>query len=85
MRVTIRHTFAALAFVVLATPASAYIGPGVGAGAIAVVLGVIGSILMAVVAILWFPVKRILKRRKSVAGSAQASAEPKAPDASDGA
>ncbi len=48
-----------------ATPAQAYIGPGVGAGTIAVVLGVIASILMAFVAILWYPVKRFFKRQKS--------------------
>ena len=44
--------------------AQAYIGPGVGAGAISVVLGVLASIFFAFVAILWYPVKRFLKARK---------------------
>ncbi|PPB82492.1 hypothetical protein LV82_00426 [Albidovulum inexpectatum] len=52
--------------------AAAYIGPGVGAGAIAAVLGVIGSVLLAVVAVLYYPIKRMLKGRK---GSARAEAK----------
>lgn len=47
--------------------AAAYIGPGVGAGAIAAVLGVIGSVLLAVVAVLYYPIKRLLKGRKGSA------------------
>ncbi|MGC9371509.1 MAG: hypothetical protein ACP5DX_18410 [Paracoccaceae bacterium] len=42
-------------------PAAAYIGPGAGLGAIAVVLGVIGSVLLAGVALVWYPVKRGFK------------------------
>lgn len=49
---------------VTATPAAAYIGPGAGAGLIAVVLGVLASIAMAFAAILWYPVKRLVRRRK---------------------
>lgn len=45
--------------------AAAYIGPGVGAGAIAAVVGVIGSIFLAIFAILYYPIKRMLKKRKS--------------------
>ena len=43
----------------LATTAHAYIGPGVGAGTIAVVFGVIASVLLAFVAIIWYPIKRL--------------------------
>jgi len=53
--------------ILLASPAHAYIGPGVGAGTIAVVLGVIASIFLAFVAILWYPLKRLVKRRKTCA------------------
>ena len=49
----------------LATPAFAYIGPGLGAGTIAVVLGVIGSIFLAFVAIVWYPAKRLFRRLKA--------------------
>ena len=50
---------------VATTPAEAYIGPGAGAGAIAVVLGIIASVVMAFLAILWYPVKRLLKKKKA--------------------
>ncbi|MEM6971428.1 MAG: hypothetical protein AAF577_01385 [Pseudomonadota bacterium] len=56
-----------------ATPAAAYIGPGVGAGTIAVVLGVLGAIAMAFVAVLWYPIKRLLKRKKTPATDAAQS------------
>lgn len=55
---------AALAVLLLPNPALAYIGPGVGAGAIGAVLGVIGSIFLGLFAILWYPIKRMMKRRK---------------------
>ena len=50
--------------VFITTPAHAYIGPGAGAGTIAIVLGVIASILLAFVGIVWYPLKRLLKSRK---------------------
>lgn len=60
-------SFFALILIALLHPATAaaYIGPGVGAGAIAAVLGVIGSILLAIVAVLYYPIKRMLKGGKS--------------------
>lgn len=51
--------------------AFAYIGPGAGAGAIAVVLGVLGALAMAFLALLWYPIKRIRRKRK-LAKDAQA-------------
>lgn len=48
-----------------AFPAHAYIGPGVGAGTIAVVLGILAAIVMAFFAVLWYPVKRILKKHRA--------------------
>lgn len=42
-----------------------YIGPGLGAGAIAVILGVIASIFVGLFAILWYPFKRLFKKLRS--------------------
>jgi len=42
----------------------AYIGPGMGGGIIAGVLGVIGAVLIALFGILYYPIKRALKNRK---------------------
>lgn len=53
-----------LLIMLFVTPAYAYIGPGAGAGTIAVVLGVLASILLAFIAIIWYPIKRLFKGRK---------------------
>ena len=41
----------------------AYIGPGLGVGTIAVALGFVGSIFLALFAVLYYPIKRMIKRR----------------------
>jgi uncharacterized membrane protein len=61
--------FLAVALAVAAGPAHAYIGPGVGAGAIAVVFGVLGSVLLALVAVLWYPLKRLIRRGRKPTGA----------------
>ncbi len=43
---------------------SAYVGPGLGLGAIGVVLGILGSIVLAVFGLFWYPIKRIMASRK---------------------
>lgn len=56
--------YASLLIALLATPVHAYIGPGAGAGAIAIVLGILASIFLAFLAILWYPIKRLFRGRK---------------------
>jgi hypothetical protein len=41
--------------------AQAYIGPGLAAGTLAVVFGILSSIFLAFVGILWYPLKRLLR------------------------
>ena len=41
-----------------AVPALAYVGPGLGAGTLGVILGLVGSLLLALVAFFWYPLKR---------------------------
>lgn len=45
--------------------AHAYIGPGLGAGAIGVILGIIGSVFLAIFAIFWYPIKRLIKKSRA--------------------
>ncbi len=63
-----------------ASPAFAYIGPGLGAGTVAVVLGVIASVFLALFAVIWYPLKRIFGRKNNAkapgANSRDAGAEP---------
>jgi hypothetical protein len=55
-----------LVFLMALSPiyAHAYVGPGLGAGTIGMVLGVIGSIFIALFAFLWYPLKRLLRKVK---------------------
>lgn len=57
------RTFTLAAMLMLsAEPALAYIGPGIAVGMIATVLGILGAIALLIVAVLWYPLKRLLKR-----------------------
>lgn len=57
----LRWTGAGLALMA-AAPAYAYLGPGVGLGAIGVALGVVGSIVLGIFSVLWYPFKRVIRR-----------------------
>jgi hypothetical protein len=45
--------------------AFAYIGPGLGAGTVGALLGLLGSIFLALFAFLWYPIKRMILRKGS--------------------
>lgn len=73
--------FSGRAAVLLATllansSAHAYIGPGAGLSVIGSALALIGALVLMIVGFFWYPIKRIMKRRKP------AAAEP--PEASQG-
>jgi len=44
--------------------AHAYIGPGVGLGAVGVVLGLVLSVVLALVGLFWYPIKRMMRKSK---------------------
>ena len=56
-----RLIFVLLLALVFASGAHAYTGPGLGLGIIGTVLGVIFSLLLAILAVFWYPLKRALK------------------------
>ncbi len=61
---TFVHTIArfSLALIILAPlSAQAYIGPGLGAGVVASVLGILAGIFMLIVGIVWYPIKKLYK------------------------
>lgn len=62
-----------LALTILATPAHAYIGPGLGAGAFLLVAAFLLGFVLLFFAIIWFPLKRMLRERRKTEtkGSAQ--------------
>lgn len=42
--------------------AEAYVGPGLGSGVIAAIFGIISSFFLAIFAVVWYPIKRRLKK-----------------------
>jgi len=67
-----------VALVGLASPASAYIGPGAGLGAIGAVIALFAAVLLAVVGFVWYPIKRLV-----AAGRTKRSAEDRGADATE--
>ena len=43
-------------------PVHAYVGPGLGLGALGVILGIFLSIFLAIVGIFWYPLKRFIRK-----------------------
>jgi hypothetical protein len=51
-------------FVIIPQVAIAYIGPGLALGALVVTLGIVALILLTVIAIIYYPIKKMIKNRK---------------------
>jgi hypothetical protein len=49
----------------LSTPAFAYIGPGAGISVLGSVLGILATIVVTIGAILFWPLRKLMKRRKA--------------------
>jgi len=56
--------FSSIIFCLITTSSFAYLGPGVGGSVIAATIGIIVAIFAALFGLIWFPVKRLLKKRK---------------------
>ncbi len=48
-----------------ASPAAAYIGPGAGISVLGSLLGILATIFVAIGVILFWPIKKLMKRRKA--------------------
>ena len=59
-----KHIVYLLGVTVLFYPqfAFAYIGPGLASGAVVAVLGTFAGLVMLVVGVIWYPVKRLIRR-----------------------
>ena len=53
-----------LSISLISLPSYAYIGPGMGGGVIAAIIGFFAAILLGLWGILYYPIKRALKNRK---------------------
>ena len=58
----------AILYFIFFTPlaAHAYIGPGIGAGVISLIVGVLFTIFLAVFGIFYYPIKKLVKKIKKV-------------------
>jgi hypothetical protein len=61
----LRAGFLALVLSLMALPSEAYIGPGLGAGVVAAVLGILAGLALLIVGVVWYPVKRMIRRWRS--------------------
>lgn len=53
-----------LSFLFISLPSYAYIGPGMGGGVVMAVIGFFAAIFLALWGILYYPIKRALKKNK---------------------
>ena len=53
-----------LSLFLISMPSYAYLGPGLGGGAIAAVIGFFAAIFLALWGILYYPIKRAFKKKK---------------------
>lgn len=72
-------SLAAIALMATTVPAQAYVGPGLGLGAISTALGVVGAILLGIVSFVWYPIKRLIRAaRRKQAAPTQSDPQPEA-------
>lgn len=57
--------FLIISFLIISMPSSAYIGPGMGGGVIAAIVGFFAAIILGLWGILYYPIKRALNNRKN--------------------
>ena len=76
--------FVLLLTLVFSTSVHAYTGPGLGLGLIGTIVGVLFSVLLAVLAVFWYPLKRMVKGNKSGGAEEEEDDSPeKSPSSSD--
>ncbi len=56
---------AALAATIIPATAHAYVGPGAGLTAIGTVIALLAALILAVVGFVWYPVKRLMAKRRA--------------------
>ena len=60
------YKFAVLFLILFSLQSEAYLGPGMSTGVLATIIGIFTSILLLVFSIVYYPIKRALKRRKEL-------------------
>jgi hypothetical protein len=68
--------FAALMFAITPILAHAYIGPGMGLGMAATVLGLFVVVILFIVGLIWLPIRRLLREYKQNKKTQSSAADP---------
>jgi hypothetical protein len=55
----------ALSLLLYTSAALAYIGPGLGTGAAAAILGIFAGLAMLVIGVIWYPLKKLIRYLRS--------------------
>ena len=63
---------AATALTLTASPALAYVGPGLGLATIGAILGGLAAVVLAIVGVFWYPIRSAMKKRKAAAAPEEA-------------
>ncbi len=66
---------AILLFLSFSSAAQAYIGPGAGISVLGSILGILGTIVVAIGAILFWPIRKFLRRRKQKQATLEATSD----------
>lgn len=64
-------TIAILLLALAAGPVQAYVGPGAGISVLGSLLGILATIVVAIGAILFWPLRKLMKRRKATTVAAE--------------
>ena len=65
-RRTMRYLFIFIVFYLVDMGnAAAYVGPGLGLGAIGAFIGVVVTVLLAIIGLFWYPLKRLIRKAHS--------------------
>jgi len=56
--------YSSFIFCMIVTSSFAYLGPGLGSGVIVATISIIVAIFAALFGLIWFPLKRLIKKRK---------------------
>ena len=72
----------AVALLIFASPAHAYMGPGGALTAIGTILALLAAVFMAVLGFFWYPIRRMLRRRRESAEEDEESSDDAPEDSS---
>jgi len=69
----------AIAVLTVALPVAAYVGPGAGLSALGSLLALLAAVIVAIAGFLWYPIKRLLSKRRATAKQVDSGASPADP------